>query len=115
MNLTRRLRASSLLEVVISMVIIVEVFGLAMMIIVNITRGSLSAKKIQAQAVLKNVLTSEERQSEPASKTSNVDSLAVVEEVKPYSTGLVEVHLIAYDTNNEKVAELRKIVITENE
>src|SRR5687768_6863422 len=90
-----RVRASSLLEVVVSMVIVVVVFGLAMMIIANITRGSLSAKKIQAQAVVKKALANEENQSELISKTMIIDSVTVEQEVKPYGAGLLEVHLTA--------------------
>ena len=111
MILTRRVRASSLLEVIISMVIIVVVFGLAMMMMANITRGSLSTKKIHAQAILKSMLMNGEGQKEWVSKTAIIDSVTVEQDVKPYNTGLLEVHLTAYDMNNEKMAELRKIVI----
>ena len=114
-NITQRLRASSLLEVIISMVIIVVVFGLAMMMTANITRGSLSTKKIHAQFILKSALMNGEGQKEWVSKTVLIDSVTVEQEVKPYNTGLLEVHLTAYDTNNEKMAELRKVVIENNE
>ncbi|MGY3214542.1 hypothetical protein [Mucilaginibacter sp. HD30] len=110
-----RLRASSLLEVIVSMVIIVVVFGLAMMMIVNITRGSLSTKKIRAHAILKSMFMNGDGQKEWISKTAIIDSVTVEQDVKPYNTGLLEVHLTAYDTNNEKMAELRKIVIDNNE
>lgn len=116
MNITRRIHASSLLEVVISMVIIVVVFGLAMMIIANIAKGSLSTKKIHAQAILKNVLADEERQRDLTSKIIIIDSVRVEQEVKSYvSPGLMEVQLTAYDSNGEKMAELRKIVISNDE
>jgi Tfp pilus assembly protein PilV len=111
----RRVRASSLLEVIVSMVIIVVVFGLAMMMIANITRGSLSTEKIHAQAVLKSALINGEDQKEWISKTVIIDSVTVEQEVKPYTTGLLEVRLTAYDMNNQKMAELRKVVIKDNE
>lgn len=115
MNITRRVRASSLLEVIVSMVIIVVVFGLAMMMIANITRGSLSTKKMHAQSILKNMLMNGEGQKDWISKTVTIDSVRVEQEVKPYATGLLDVRLTAYDANNEKMAELRKVVIENNE
>jgi len=110
-----RVRASSLVEVVISMVIIVVVFGVAMMIMANITKGSLSLKKIQAQAILKKVLINEEGQAELTDKTLSIDGVAVEQKVKPYGEGLSEVHLTAYDDNNEKITEVRKVVQNKNE
>lgn len=108
--------ASSLLEVIVSMVIIVVVFGIAMMIMANVSRGSLSTKKIRAQAILKNALTNGENEGDWISKTMTVDSVRVEQEVKPYTNaGLLEVHLTAYDANDEKVAEVRKIVISNDE
>jgi hypothetical protein len=44
-KLNTKLSASNILEVIVSMVIIVIVFGIAMMIYSNVLRFSLSAKK----------------------------------------------------------------------
>lgn len=114
-NLRQRVRASSLLEVVVSMVIIVVVFGLAMMMMANITRGALSTKKIHARSILKTALMDGESQKEWSNKTVTIDSVTVEQEVTPYNAGLLEIHLTAYDANNEKIAELRKVVIEDNE
>ena len=43
-----KIMASTILEVIVAMVIIVVVFGIAMMIYTNVLRMSLSVKKIQA-------------------------------------------------------------------
>ena len=51
-----KIMASTILEVIVAMVIIVVVFGIAMMIYTNVLRMSLSVKKIQAQAILKETL-----------------------------------------------------------
>jgi len=110
-----RVSASSLLEVIVAMVIIVVVFGLAMMIAANVSRGSLSVEKLHAQAVLKNVLAEEEGRRDFVSRTISIDSVAVEQEVKPYDAGLVEIHLTAYDNSNKKMAELRKVVISNDE
>jgi hypothetical protein len=112
-----RIRASSLLEVIISMVIILLVFTMAMMISANVMRSSLSVKKINAQAVLHELLGKAEQDKEASTNSFMIDSLRIDQVVKPYNEtpALLEIHLIAFDTNQEKVAELQKVVINKNE
>ncbi len=108
-----RLKASSILEVIISMIIILLVFGIAMMIATNVVHSSLSVKKLNAQALLHNVLIKEEQAKEVNTQTYTLDDFRVEQEIKAYNddAGLTEIHLTAYDANQEKVAELQKLII----
>ncbi|MDB5002072.1 MAG: hypothetical protein JWQ34_297 [Mucilaginibacter sp.] len=112
-----RVKASTILEVIISMIIILLVFTIAMMISANIMRSSLSVKKINAQAVLHELLIKAEQNKEVHSQSFTTDDFSVVQEVKPDENfqNLLNIHLTAYDTNQEKVAELQKIIANKNE
>jgi Tfp pilus assembly protein PilE len=105
--------ASTILEVVISMVIIILVFGIAMMIYSNVTRLSLSAKKIQAQAVLQELMQNFEQSKEITSQSVVSGDYTIEQSVKPYgeNTNLIGVSLTAYDDNHQEVAELQKVIL----
>jgi hypothetical protein len=112
-----RVKASTMLEVIISMIIILLVFTIAMMISANVMRSSLSVKKINAQAVLHELLIKAEQNKEVHSQIFTTDDFRVVQDIKPDENfqNLLNIHLTAYDTNQEKVAELQKIIANKNE
>jgi Tfp pilus assembly protein PilE len=116
-NINTKVKASTILEVLISMVIIVVVFGIAMMIYANVTQSSLSVKKIKAEAVLGEYLQNAEKSTGNATQSFTVDSLNIEQTIKSYNTEkhLVEIDLVAYDANQQKVAELHKVIINSNE
>lgn len=112
LNIQTRVRASSILEVVISMVIIVLVFGIAMMIYTNVSRLSLSVKKIRAQALLRETLIRAEQIPYQANRSLTIGDFRIEQEVNPFEadTSLNQIHLTAYDANQQKIAELKKII-----
>lgn len=112
-KLKTRVRASTILEVVISMVIIVVVFGIAMMIYTNVLRMSLSVKKLRAQALLNEMALSTEHNTEGTPSDVVVGDLRIQQEIKPYNgdADLVELHLTAFDENKQKVAELQQVIM----
>ncbi|MDB5008617.1 MAG: hypothetical protein JWP45_3010 [Mucilaginibacter sp.] len=111
-KLNVKLRASTILEVIVSMVIIVIVFGIAMMIYTNVLRLSLSAKKLRAQALLEETLFTAEHNATNTTQTFNIDDFRIEQEVKPYvqNSSLTDIHLTAYDQNQQKIAELEKVI-----
>jgi len=116
MILGKRVNASSVLEVVISMVIIIVVFDIAMMIYTNITRQSLSGQKIKAQAVLGSMLKYIDGSNSNSYQQSVVDGFTIERSVKHYAGNdkLLEVDLKAYDGNHLLLAELNQLLIQEN-
>ena len=106
------MRASTILEVIISMVVIVLVFGIAMVIFANVTRTSLSVKKTMALAILNHLMAIAETNQQNITQTMTVDDFRIEQEVKPYgdNANLIDIHLTAYDQNQQKVAELEKIL-----
>lgn len=107
-----KVAASTILEVVIAMVIIILVFGIAMMIYTNVLRMSLSAKKIQAQAILQETLFNAEKTNNYASQSTIIGDFRIEEEVKSFGgdTTLKEIHLTAFDGNQQQITELQKVI-----
>jgi len=108
-----KVKASTIVEVIVSMVIIVVVFGIAMMIYTNVTRMSLSAQKIKAQAILQEELISAEQTKAFSNKSIDTADLRIEQEVAPFNndTLLSVIHLTAYDLNQNKITELQKLII----
>jgi Tfp pilus assembly protein PilE len=108
-----KVKASTIIEVIVSMVIIVVVFGIAMMIYTNVTRMSLSAQKIKAQAILQEELISAEQTKGFSNKSTDTANLRIEQEVLPFNTDtlLSVIHLTAYDLNQGKITELQKLII----
>ena len=111
--LQAKVKASTILEVLISMIIIILVFGIAMMIYSNVTRLSLSVKKMQAQAVLQEMMINIEHSEENTSQSVVAGDYTIEQSVKSYNddANLVGVSLTAYDENHQEVAELQKVII----
>jgi len=116
-KLTGKIRASTLLEVVISMVIILVVFSTAMMIYANVTRSSLSLKQLQAQAFLEEVMRNAEIVNENSNQSLNMGDFKIEQVVSEYNDDkkLLEIDLTAYDANQLKIAELKKVILNKNE
>jgi len=108
-----KVQASTIVEVIVSMVIIVVVFGIAMMIYTNVTRMSLSAQKIKAQAILREELISTEQTKSFSNKSMDTVDLRIEREVAPFNndTLLNVIHLTAYDLNQNKITEVQKLII----
>lgn len=112
-----QVRASTIIEVLISMVIIMVVFGIAMMIYANIVQSSLSVKKIRAQAILNEVLQTDESVPIINATTINVDNIRIEQVVKVYpsESQLSQIDLTAYDNNGKEITALHKVIINKNE
>jgi hypothetical protein len=110
-----RIKASSIMEVIISMVVIVVVFGIAMMIYSNVIRLSFSAKKLKAAAVLKEALINAEEGMQQEDRSFTLEDIQVEQKVAPYPgvEGLLEIRLVAYDENKEQLAQLQKLITNE--
>jgi len=112
-----RIEGSTILEVIISMIIIIVVFGIAMMIFTNVNRLSLSAKKLKAQAILQHTLLLTEQAKDHTDQTVTVDDLTIKQELTPFENepGLSVITLTAFDPNHEQVARLKKVIVSHEE
>lgn len=114
-KLNRRVKASTILEVIVSMIIIVIVFGIAMMIYTNVLRVSLSVKKLRAQALLQETMIKAEQATGNTNQSLTIDDFRIEQEVTQYNnqSNLTTIHLTAYDQNQQKVTELQKVIISQ--
>ncbi|QEC79321.1 hypothetical protein [Mucilaginibacter ginsenosidivorax] len=112
-NKNGMLKAATIVEVVVALVIIVVVFGMAMMIFANVTQQAISTKKIRATAVLRNVLLKAEQSRQLPQEAFSQDGFRVIPVVKPFEsgTGLSEFYLTAYDENQQEIAKVSEIMI----
>jgi type II secretory pathway component PulJ len=111
-GLRKKVEGSTILEVIISMVIIVCVFGIAMMIYTNVSRSSLSVKTVNAEATLEKQMSVVEKDSLSSDNTININGFKVEQKITPYQNikNLSWVQLTAYDSTENKAAELNKVI-----
>lgn len=111
-NLKRKIRSSSLVEVLVSMVIILAVFGIAMRIYTNILRSSLSVKRYHAQMVLNQTLNEVENRPEIGNRIIKIKQFLINEQITNYQDQprLIEINLTASDENQALLGELKKII-----
>jgi type II secretory pathway pseudopilin PulG len=115
-NCRRKLPGSTLMEVVIAMVIIILVFGIAMMIYTNVTRLSLSARKVRAAAILQGLLLQANNRKDNRDRSIRVEEFRIEQKVTRFQhePGLSEIELTAFGENQEQVAQLQQIISNES-
>ena len=100
------------MEVIVAMVVIVVVFGIAMMIYTNVLRTSLSAKKIRAQMILNQLMVKAANHPVVGNTHQVIDGFSIQQDAKLsiIDASLIDVHLIVFDQNESKVAEIEKLI-----
>jgi Tfp pilus assembly protein PilV len=115
-NFRRKLPGSTLMEVVIAMVIIILVFGIAMIIYTNVTRLSLSARKVRAAAILQDLLLQANNRKDNSDRSIRVEEFRIEQKITRFQNepGLSEIELTAFGENQEQVAQLQQIISNES-
>jgi competence protein ComGC len=82
------LQAATIMEVVIALVIIVVVFGMAMMIFANVTQQAISTKKDTGCSMCSemSMLKADQSQQLPQ-EAFNQDGFRIIPVVKPFESG----------------------------
>jgi len=111
LKLNGRVQASTIMEVIIAMVLILVVFTIAMMISANVMRASPSAKKQKAAALLQDRMIKAMQNPVTGTATVNAGEFQLSQEIKPSenSKSLVSIRLTALDANADTVAVLQEI------
>lgn len=105
-----RLRASSLIEVIAAMLILSMVFGLAIVIYLNVQRSGVSARKLTCLVRLEAAFAETEQQQNYTSREWQYDDLTVYQEVKQDSVGLTVVILEGRDPTGKLIATQKHMV-----
>jgi hypothetical protein len=103
----KRLKASSVVEVVIAMTVALIVITIAMAIIGKVNKGSLSVRKLRARLILENLALSNNIGNCEDRKIENDWTIKCSSET---SDGTGFVHLTLIDENGSLLAEIEKIV-----
>lgn len=113
---SQRVKASTVLEVVIAMVIIVVVFGIGMMITGNVLRANLSIQHLRAKQILKDELIKAEEEKDPQNATLRIDDIEIERYIIDSTgfEGVRRIYLKAYDRNHQLIAEVQKIIKHDN-
>ena len=107
-----KLKAATILETVIAMGIILIVFLVAGTIFLNISRSGLTEKRIRAYESLNNYYTQLKIEDIPQTRTEEINGFVINTEIENYKDkpGVALVHCRIYDTENNIIAEQKKVV-----
>ncbi len=109
----KTLKASTLHEVIIAMVILMLVTGFGLMTFINISRYAQTVRPLRAQAALQDILVKIETRGLPAENTvtySGGFKIMIQKEETNQPEGLILLKLTSYDTNGLRTGQLKKII-----
>lgn len=107
-----KFEASTVLEVIVAMVVILVVLGLALTIYSNVMRQSTPARQIRARMLIKKALLTAQLNQEGVDEQT-YSGWVVKSEWKSYKGNdrLIEIQVTVSDENGLKVAGSRQVVI----
>ncbi|PAW94654.1 hypothetical protein CKK33_14590 [Mucilaginibacter sp. MD40] len=107
-----RIKADSLLEVIIAAILVVLIFGVAMMVVSNVTRTSRPVKKVKAEAILRSVAEALREHPCVNMEDTAVDDFRIIRtQYAIDNTDACHLHLAALDGRSDTVAVWDQILI----
>ncbi len=108
-----KVKATTIIETVIAMTIILIVFFIAGTIFVNISKSGLTEKKIRAAAVINNCFDELQVSETPYENTETINGFIIQTTAADYSgrAGIAEVHCRASDSDGGVVAEQKRLIV----
>jgi len=111
-----RLKADSLLEVVIAAVLVVVIFGIAMMVYSNVLRTSRPVKQVRAAAILKSMAIRFEQQRDTLLADTAIEGLTIIRRITPSGTkGTADLQLLARGAAGDTLAVFNKVILRDDE
>lgn len=106
------LKAFTIVESIVAMVIILISFGTGMMIYLNVMTSEKLVSKTQAYLKLEQELKKVKTQKIFIDETKELNELFIVKKIKdsPLSESVIEIHLTAFNYKKEKLAEISAII-----
>lgn len=108
-----KVRATTIIETVVAMTIILIVFLIAGTVFLNISRSGLTEKKVRASAILNNYVEELRISEVPYENIESVDGFIIQTEAKEYAgrAGVVMVHCTVSDSGSGIIAEQKRLMI----
>jgi len=111
-----KVKATTIIETVIAMGIILIVFLIAGTVFLNISKSGLTEKKVQASAILNNYVEELKIREVPYGNIETVDGFMVETEAEEYAgrAGVIMVHCTISDAS-DIIAEQKSLMIINNQ
>ena len=113
--LIRKLKASTLVETIIAMLIVTIAFSLALLLMINISRSSNNSLKTKAYFLANNILVQTKAEKTYLDQEFNFGNVVIKKTVTEYENNeeLFQLNVSAYDKQNHKLFEQNELVIIE--
>ncbi len=108
-----KVKATTIIETVIAMTIILIVFFIAGTVFVNISKSGLTEKKIRASAIINKYFDELQVSETPYENIETVNGFIIRTEAADYPgrVGIAEVHCRASDSEGGVVAEQKRLIV----
>ena len=110
-----RLKASTLIEAIISMLIVTIAFSFALVLILNISKNSNNSLKTKAYILANDVLVQTKAENEFLDEEFNHGNIVIKRSVTEYGENeeLFQLNIAAYDLQNRILYEQNELIIIE--
>ena len=111
--LNRSLKASTLIEVLVAMVIIMASIGIGLIIYENLSSGNNDELKIKAEIALNNLATETKKNNHFIDLSVEQEDMRLQQTVVPYekSKRLISLHLEAFTPFGRRITQWDEIVL----
>ncbi len=111
--LTRKLKASSLIEVMVALIIVMVCFGIAMIIYLNVSQSDRQLQRLKGKLILNEIAIKTKNENSYIDDKIEFESINVNKTINPYNgiPGISLLLLEAYDLNGNKIVERKELVI----
>ena len=113
--MTKKIKGSTLIEVLVAMIIVMVTFGIAMAIFINVSSSDRHVQKLKAQLLLSEVAIRTKAENSFIDATIELENITLNKTITSYREipGLNILLLEAFDINGKKVAERKELIIVE--
>ena len=107
-------KASTIIESIVAMTIIMIGFGIALLIFLNINKSDNAFQKFKAQIILGEFAVNVKKEINPLSDQEQVGDIMIIQTVLDYPgyMGVKQLNLEAYDRQGKKIAMRKELIIT---
>lgn len=113
--LRKKIKASTLVESMIAMVVVMVSFGIATAVYVSVLSSSDEMQKLKSRTILQKLAIEIRQNHLFLDERTSIDDIIVEKKVVSYNNqkNLFQLKLIAFDQNEKKLAEYNELIQTE--
>lgn len=111
--LNHKLKAASLLETILALVITMLVFGIASMVYVNVLKSGITLSALTARQKLEVLAEETKRSKTFVSETVKEEGYTIEKSIEPYqgNTSLLKMELQVIDEQGKVLAEYKELLL----